>query len=518
MELSADGRPASGPAARVFTPYLLAIAGAALLCAFAVWNRYPLVYFDTVAYLQRPTDALAQVFGPGEWSSATLHLGGPPGASHPSPDAGGKDDVWMAGRSIYYGLFNALLIQIGTVWLAIFIQGWIVAATIAVAWFRSGASSRVGYLVLMVGLTVATTASVFVSTLLPDVLGGAAIVAAAALVAFWERLRVLDKVFLGLAMSYAAVSHDSLLLLLAAVAAGLFVLIGGWRLVLAARKAATPAFLRFAPIAPIAAAVVVGLVANFIFGFAAQTVTGNPPMRLPHLSARLATQDFGRSYLREVCPEAGYALCRYQDRLGTTWIAFLFDRQAGVFATASRPAQRELSDQQVRFAVDLTLHRPGDTLGLFATDFYRQVTMTSLADLRPEANAPYLRQRLAPQLQAKIFSSRSYRDRSEALMRGSSFATRIGYAAAAALAALFIYRGATRGFGPAEVFAGALLAGFLLNAVICATVASPYDRFQARVAWLVPLAAAFLAWHAIAWRQPGFVVGGRPTFSGGRDR
>ena len=517
MGLSADGRPESGPATRALTPYLLAIAGAVLLCAFAVWNGYPLVYFDTVAYLQRPADALAAIFGPGEWSSAALHPSGPTGASQAVPAADAKDNVWMAGRSIYYGLFNALLIQIGTVWLAIFVQGWIVAATIAVAWFRSGARSHAGYLALMAGLTVATTASVFVSTLLPDVLGGAAIVAAATLIAFWERLRVLDKVFLGLALSYAAVSHDSLLLLLAAVAAGLFVLIGGWRLVLAWRKAAAPASLRLSPIAPIAAAVVVGLVANFVFGLAAQTATGNPPMRLPHLSARLATQDFGRSYLREACPEAGYALCRYQDRLGTTWIAFLFDRQGGVFATASRPAQRELSDEQVRFAVDLTIHRPGEALGLFATDFYRQLSMTSLADLRPEENAPYLRQRLAAPLQAKIFNSRSYRDRSEALMRGSGFATWMQYAGAAVLAVLLAYRVATRRVGPAEVFAGALLAGFLLNAVICATVASPYDRFQARVAWLIPFAAAFLAWHAISWRQPGFLVGRRPTFFGGRE-
>lgn len=517
MGLSANGRSGSGPAARALTPYLLAIAGAALLCTFAIWNGYPLVYFDTVAYLQRPTDALASIFGPGEWSSAAQHPAGPPGAPQVVPDAGGKDDVWMAGRSIYYGLFNAVLIQVGTVWLAIFIQGWIVAATVAVAWCRSGARSHAGYLALMAGLTVATTASVFVSTLLPDVLGGAAIVAAATLVAFWERLRTLDKVFLGLAMSYAAVSHDSLLLLLAAVAAGLFVLIGGWRLILGWRKADAPAFLRLRPVAPIATAVAVGLAANFVFGFAAQTVTGNPPMRLPHLSARLATQDFGRSYLREACPEAGYALCRYQDRLGTTWIAFLFDRAGGVFATAPRPVQRELSDEQVRFAVDLTLHRPGEALGLFANDFYRQVSMTSLADLRPEANAPYLRQRLAPSLQAKIFNSRSYRDRSETLMRGSAFATWTGYAAAAALGVLLVYRVATRGFGPAEIFAGALVAGFLLNAVICATVASPYDRFQARVAWLMPFAAAFLAWHAISWRQPGFLVGGRPTFSGGRD-
>jgi hypothetical protein len=39
--------------------------------------------------------------------------------------------------------------------------------------------------------------------------------------------------------------------------------------------------------------------------------------------------------------------------------------------------------------------------------------------------------------------------------------------------------------------AGAVvLLGILANALICGVLASPYDRFQARVIWLLPLMAA----------------------------
>ena len=46
-------------------------------------------------------------------------------------------------------------------------------------------------------------------------------------------------------------------------------------------------------------------------------------------------------------------------------------------------------------------------------------------------------------------------------------------------------------------FTGIVLMGVLANAIICGALASPYDRFQARVIWLVPLVAL-----AVAPRRP----------------
>lgn len=41
--------------------------------------------------------------------------------------------------------------------------------------------------------------------------------------------------------------------------------------------------------------------------------------------------------------------------------------------------------------------------------------------------------------------------------------------------------------------------GVLMNAVICGVLAFPYDRFQVRVIWLLPLAALLAS--SMTWEQ-----------------
>jgi formate/nitrite transporter FocA (FNT family) len=44
-----------------------------------------------------------------------------------------------------------------------------------------------------------------------------------------------------------------------------------------------------------------------------------------------------------------------------------------------------------------------------------------------------------------------------------------------------------------QTFAGLVVAGVLANAIVCGALASPADRFQARVIWLIPLLAVGMA-------------------------
>jgi len=39
------------------------------------------------------------------------------------------------------------------------------------------------------------------------------------------------------------------------------------------------------------------------------------------------------------------------------------------------------------------------------------------------------------------------------------------------------------------VFAGLVVLGVLTNALVCGALSTPYDRYQARVVWLLPLLA-----------------------------
>jgi hypothetical protein len=41
--------------------------------------------------------------------------------------------------------------------------------------------------------------------------------------------------------------------------------------------------------------------------------------------------------------------------------------------------------------------------------------------------------------------------------------------------------------------------GVVLNAAICGVLSGPYDRYQARVIWLVPFAAALALYRQRQW-------------------
>jgi hypothetical protein len=41
-------------------------------------------------------------------------------------------------------------------------------------------------------------------------------------------------------------------------------------------------------------------------------------------------------------------------------------------------------------------------------------------------------------------------------------------------------------------FAVAIIAGVVLNAIVCGAVSGPWGRYQARVVWLIPMAALLM--------------------------
>jgi len=59
-------------------------------------------------------------------------------------------------------------------------------------------------------------------------------------------------------------------------------------------------------------------------------------------------------------------------------------------------------------------------------------------------------------------------------------------------------------FGP---FSMILVAGVTVNAFVCGAMSDPYDRYQIRVIWLIPLLAGFSA--GIAWKRRLTVSGGK---------
>lgn len=475
------------------SPYVLSLPFAALFCTFAIWNGFPILFFDSVDYLQRPADTLARLGFVTEW---TTPANGGEGASTAASSGAPDDGPWLAGRSVWYGVAALMLSAVAGPGAIVFAQAYLLAAVLAVAWVRGLGGGARGYAALCILLLLGSTAAAFVATILPDVLAGIAVLSAGIALVWWERLTQADRWFLAGAAAFAAASHDSIL---AVLAAGLVLAVAAWW---SAPKLASGRTFRLVRTTVLVAGVCGGLAASVAFHLTAQAVTGERPLRLPFLSARLATADVGRAFLAETCPRSGFELCDHQDKLRGSWIEFTFsaDPSVGVFKTVAPAAQRRLSDEQFAFALQVVAHDPVGSAALLSGAFGKQARMMSLKNFRAGDSAPYLLKQLRPELREPLVRSRVYRD--PGFLSGlSRFYQVVAALAFAVLAAGVAAALLTRRFTPVTGFAAAMLTGMALNAAVCGVLASPYDRFQARVAWILPFAAAVLLREAYATRQ-----------------
>ena len=471
-------------------PYLFALVGAVILSWFLIYNGWPVFYEDSSAYLSRPGRVLGHAGIPNEWD--------PFDPSRADPTAARNFDrvdatvVWQGGRSVYYGTMMVLVSVIATsVGIAV-LQAILATLAVAIPWFRVG-GSWIGFAALVAVISAVTGWAVLAATLTPDIFMPIAILACATLVALRERLLVLDRWVLGLILGFCALSHNSILALL--LAASLLAMLA------CALSPKMRAMMR--TFIPIWASSVAGLAGLLVYSLTALSVTGKPPLELPHISARIATSEAGRATLQQNCPEAGFVVCDYlaQTREGN-WIDFMFSRDPGkaVFATASIDTKYDLGKEQLSVLYLVLKERPGAVVAMELQDVVKQIGAFSLTDLDVSGKSQIASMVSTPTLEA-IRSTASFRDDGMVLQTLSTFTVASTITGLLIIAAWVIRRGGMRRLDAVEQFCAWLLAGVFVNAAICAVLAGVYDRFQARVVWLVPLAAGFLIYHAFSGRQ-----------------
>lgn len=483
------------------TARLMAMALAALiLCLPAWWNGQPFFYPDTPTYLRGAEMGATKLAGAGRltpWvAQADAHGPAEPAAT-PAPGLTSVGDkVVLAGRSVYYGALLYASHLAGSLW-------WTVAAqALAVAWMlhllmvRLWSLGALRYLGTVAVLTAATPLAVYTGLLMPDVFAGLAVLATATLAVYWRRLsRPQCAALAGLLLFALAghASHVALVAMVLAIALALRTGRGAWQ------------GLSLPALGVVAGCLVGALGLEWGFGQAVTRALGAPPLRLPHPMARLVDMGPGTDFLRTHCPQAGYAACAFVDHLPTTWTDFLFsnDPQRGAFALADATGKRRMADEQLPFVADVVRHDPtGVALGV-ARDALRQLTefRVDVWGYGPRELAMYAG-RVPPPVFAAMKATRgaftsSYNDTLTALTYASTLAA-LGLALAWA-------RGRRLG-SPArlphrmEQLVVLTTLGVAANALVCATLASAMDRFQARVVWLLPfLALATLA--VVAHRQ-----------------
>jgi hypothetical protein len=186
----------------------------------------------------------------------------------------------------------------------------------------------------------------------------------------------------------------------------------------------------------------------------------------------------------------GLAVCGYMDRLPQNWADFLGGSSNGVFVVADPETKRRLSSEQVRYALGVLRHDPIGLARALASDAFGQVPRFSLSDLEVSADARENYNAIFP---AKVSAEidRSMAGRSSSLLRAISSISYAVVLLSLATLAVFGFSSRIRGSLSPRYWEAASICvgGVLLNGLICGVLASPYDRFQSRVIWLVPFVA-----------------------------
>ncbi|MGH8220973.1 MAG: hypothetical protein ACREUT_20760 [Steroidobacteraceae bacterium] len=487
------------------------LVGAAALCAFGValmwpafFNGQPIFFGDTSAYI-RGADAGVQAFfhRRSAWSlsgadaivpgSSPVRREAAPGSQRHGSSIAEKSVV--SGRSPYYGAILYLGDLIGGFWLSIAVQAAAVVLSIVLVCRAVGAVLSPRMVAVGAVLAAATTAPFFVSFLEPDVFAGVAVLTCAALLGGADRLRRLELAAACALLFVCVVVHESHVLIV-----GVLLVLG-----LLGRFLTRPLTPRWVSLGILTAAVGVAAAASLLFGAAVKHVIGAPPLRPPFLMARMIDDGPGYRYLRTSCPGSGFTVCAYLDRLPVAANLFLWDPGPhGVFSAVSPAVRRQLAAEQTRFVLAVLRHEPWAEIGHALRNAGLQLTMAGLDEFR---YPPGLKRDFAASIPREPLA----RMRRTAAYRGTmpialfSVVTLTTFALGTAIVLIALLWPAWRRRLPPRLVAVAIwtLAGVLINGAVCGMLSGPHNRYAARVSWVMPAVALFIALATLARWSPG---------------
>ena len=404
-----------------------------------------------------------------------------------------EDKVVLAGRSVYYGALLYAGYLSGGLWLTVVIQALSVAYVLQLLMVRLWGLSELKALGVIAALSFLSPLAAYTGFLMPDIFAPLVILSVGALAVYWQQLQRRDRWILSALLLFGLSAHASHL----ALALSMLVLL------LSARLIATRWHrLSLIGLTVVAGCMVGALAAEWAFNKAVTAAVGAPPLRLPHPMARLIDLGPGTQYLKQRCPAVGYAACAYVQNYPTEWEDFLFstDPAKGSFALADVATKRRMSSEQIGFFVDVLRYDPVGVIGGIGADVLRQLAKFQVDIWGYGENnvTKYYAGRVPDSVFTDLQASRAAH--SSPFNVWLTIATYVSVIASIGMIALWGWRqtraGGTLPMNPAERqladFVWIAIAGVVANAVVCASLASSLDRFQARVIWLVPFFAMAL--------------------------
>jgi hypothetical protein len=412
----------------------------------ALWNGFPIVFYDTGGYLARPFEA-------------TLELG----------------------RSALYGAFLMLGIK-HHFWPNIILQAALVAWLVALMLRLHGFGGRPWLAsAILFGLCALTGLSWYAAQLMPDILVPAFVLALALLAFHADRLRRWETVILIIVIAAGIASHMSIL----ALALGIVALLAVLRMFAARINLPQPAFAL--PVLAVAAGVLLAPLSNF-------AITGQfafTPGGFNFVFSRLVQDGIVERYLADRCPDPTIRLCTYRAEVPHSADDWLWAEESAIYKLGGF---EQFEPEARRIVIESLALYPAMNLKAALIAAINQFADIATGDgLTPWSwNTQWAFERFAPGALERYLASRQAQASFD-----FSWVNLIHVpvqALAIAMLPVIILLGRDRRM---TAFAALLFAALVGNAVICGVLSSPHDRYQSRLAWLAPLvvAIAVLGWH-----------------------
>ena len=440
-----------------------------LLAVLLLW---PLILFgrpgyiaDSAAYIKGGKVAVAFVtdrFGSSPVAATGVSAPKAEEVSNPRAEAASAKGV----RSIPYSVLAYVFRGPGfsLTWLAA-VQILLAAFTCAVAATAAGVRSWQRYAVLSLVLAAGSSLPAFAAFALPDVFAG--IVAACEILLFvsYDKLsRAVRVALVGIA-SLAIAVHASIAPL------AFWLCVAGTTVALWQRRHL---------VRPVARLVwlwtpmVIGGFATVAAGFIAFGETSAAAKHYPHALARSVSDGPARWYLEKECVRPRYAVCEvFGTHIPSTVSGFLFD---GGLDTRATPEQMDrIRAEERQIVIRAALAYPGTEFGNLANHVVRQSVLFSL-----------LPSRYGDHIRADASGEPEFveqPDKKSAAFSALNAATTIVIALCLVWAALN-FRRLDR---EQRIALGLILSVLIVNAGFCVLASGVSDRYQARLAWIVPL-------------------------------
>jgi hypothetical protein len=474
--------------------------GILALCWVALLNGYPLFGVDSVYYFRGFDYLAAKMMGtaprwagsyPFTWDAPEALFGAPAQAlARVYETAPLHDRAILSGRSLYYGGLVYLGEIAGGFWLVVVVQAVAIALCVHLTLRRFVRRPVLITGITLVLLSVLTAAPFYTAQIIPDVFAALTILACGNLLLFASPMSWRERLAWVLILIVCAVVHTSHVLIVAIMAS---LALCWWA---AQRGRPSLGQVALTGLALTSLALVAAIGGLMVENRAMTAATGHAPVRPPFVAARIIADGPGYRYLRDTCPASGWILCRYLETMPAQADQFLWQTPAdgGVFSMADAQTKRAISAEEVPFILAVARHEP---IGLAVAEMRNWATTLSrfrLGQFRVHESSKILLTHLTSPAE------------SAAMQRSMAFTSALPTRPAAAIgyltmgiACLYLswllwkrapLNGAERQLRSLAIV---LVGGVITNAAVCGMLSNPYDRYQARVVWLVPFAAFTLA-------------------------